>query len=93
MEQFLDVVSGVTRFITIGEAFSGSDSHGLRSALRSKSRAFFAHFHRERLEELRMRIETESWQGLPLQRGWKLADIKELRPGWRGEGEQAGGHP
>ena len=37
-----------------------------------------------------MRIETESWQGLPLQQGWKLADIKELRPGWRGEGEQAG---
>ena len=35
-----------------------------------------------------MRLETETWLGLPLQRGWKLADIKELRRNWRGENEQ-----
>ena len=45
------------------------------------------HFHRERLDELRMRLETETWQCLPLQRGWKLVDIKELRHNWR-DGQQ-----
>ena len=85
VDQFLDVVAGVTRFIKLGEAFAGSDSHGLRSALRSKSRAFYLHFHRERLEELKMRLESETWQCLPLQRGWKVSHLKELKDNWRGE--------
>ena len=44
-------------------------------------------FATERLDELRMRLETETWQCLPLQRGWKLVDIKELRHNWR-DGQQ-----
>ena len=67
LEQFADAYQGVCRFITIGEAFSASDSLGLKTALRFKAKAYLSHFHRERLDELRMRLETEMWRPLPLQ--------------------------
>ena len=41
-------------------------------------------FHGERLDELRMRLETEVWQPLPLQRGWRMTQITEARPARRG---------
>eukprot|EP00900_Chrysochromulina_parva_P005119 jgi/Chrpa1/14608/Chrysochromulina_OHIO_Genome00023056-RA len=46
VDQFLDAVSGISRFMAIGEAFSGSDSLGLRQAVRFKGKAYLAHFHR-----------------------------------------------
>ena len=33
---------------------------------------------RERLDELRMRLETEMWKAMPLQPGWRLTDLKEM---------------
>lgn len=36
-------------------------------ALRTKAKAYLAQFHRERLDELRMRLETETWRPMPLQ--------------------------
>ena len=79
-EQFLDAMAGLERFIAIGEAFSGGESLGLRTAIRHKGRSYLAHFHRERLDELRMRLETETWRGMPLQAGWTLSQLRELAP-------------
>ena len=85
MEQFLDVVAGTQRFIAVGESFAGSDSAAaVRSTIQSKSHALFMRFHGERLDELRMRLETEVWQPLPLQRGWRMTQITEARPARRG---------
>mmetsp|Transcript_38370 Transcript_38370/g.95454 ORF Transcript_38370/g.95454 Transcript_38370/m.95454 type:complete len:684 (+) Transcript_38370:34-2085(+) len=79
VEQHLDVVLGLQCFMKLGEAFSDADSQGLRTALRDKSRSFLAQYHRERLDELRMSLETESWQALPLQPGWSFSSLRELR--------------
>ena len=36
-------------------------------------------------QELKMRLESETWQCLPLPRGWKVSHLKELKDNWRGE--------
>ena len=48
--------------------------------MRFKGKAYLSHFHRERLDELRMRLETEMWRAMPLQPGWRLLHLKELAP-------------
>jgi hypothetical protein len=78
VEQFVDAVGGIERFVSIGEAFCGGESLGLRTALRLKCKAFLVGFHRERLDELRMRLETEMWRPMPLQPNWQLGHLKEL---------------
>ena len=69
VEQFLDLAHGLERFTAIGEAFSGGESLGLRTAMKLKGKSYLTSFHRERLDELRMRLETEMWKPMPLASG------------------------
>jgi len=80
LDEFLDVSAGALALMRLGEAFAGTESHGLRAALAAKGRLFYSHFHRERLDEMRMRLETEMWVALPLDAGWRLGEIRELQP-------------
>ena len=72
VEQFLDLAHGLERFTAIGEAFSGGESLGLRTAMKLKGKSYLTSFHRERLDELRMRLETEMWKPMPLASGTSM---------------------
>eukprot|EP00962_Isochrysis_galbana_P052004 scaffold23398_cov76-Isochrysis_galbana.AAC.2 len=78
LDDFIDVSHGTLAFMRLGEAFAAAESHGLRAAVAAKGRQFYRRFHRERLEELRMRLETETWDALPMGSGWRLGQIREL---------------
>jgi hypothetical protein len=78
LEDFIDVSHGTRAFMRLGEAFASAESHGLRAALSAKGRQFYRRFHRERLEELRMRLETETWDAMPMGSGWRMGQIREL---------------
>jgi len=81
IDEALDVQHATRAFMKLGEAFSGSESEGLRAALSAKGRRFYAQFHRERLDELRMRLESETWEALPLGEDWRMSEIRELSSG------------
>mmetsp|Transcript_27286 Transcript_27286/g.67319 ORF Transcript_27286/g.67319 Transcript_27286/m.67319 type:complete len:643 (-) Transcript_27286:194-2122(-) len=62
----LSLLGLVDLFMQLGQAFSGEAPTVLRASVRTKSGSFYAAFHRERLDELRMRLENELWQRMPL---------------------------
>jgi hypothetical protein len=66
VEQMLRLLAQVELLMRLGHAFSGEAATVLRASLRTKSAAFYAGFHRERLDELRERLETELWQKVAL---------------------------
>lgn len=45
-----------------------------------QGKGYIAAFHREGLDELRVRLETETWQRSPVQPNCDLAELKELAP-------------
>ena len=43
-EELADVAEGTRTFMSLGEAFATSESHGLRAALAAKSRVFYVRY-------------------------------------------------
>jgi hypothetical protein len=50
IDRFLQVLDATTQFIEIGEEFSQSGAHGLRTMLKKQSTNYFMAFHKERME-------------------------------------------
>ena len=50
----------------VGEEFCGSESEGLQDSVRKQSLAYFKTYHRARLDELRLFLESEAWQLCPV---------------------------
>eukprot|EP00742_Colponemidia_sp_Colp-10_P007504 GILJ01008088.1.p1 GENE.GILJ01008088.1~~GILJ01008088.1.p1 ORF type:complete len:1012 (+),score=165.37 GILJ01008088.1:151-3186(+) len=79
VEDFLQTLFISNRFIEIGEDFSNSNSPSLRSAIREKSLEYFDNFHKEHWNNIKLLMENDTWQRLPVPRGFSLSEIKELR--------------
>lgn len=75
---FLKVLDALNKFIEIGEEFSSSNALKLKLSIKQQNAAYFSNFHRARMEDLRTRLENETWEKCPLPKDFGIKDIKEI---------------
>eukprot|EP00474_Spongospora_subterranea_P000719 CRZ01177.1 hypothetical protein [Spongospora subterranea] len=63
----------------IGERFSGFPAEVLSGAVTEKCLQYFQSLHVQSMDRLVLTIESETWHRLPLDTGFSLQSIKELR--------------
>ena len=56
----------------VGEEFCGSQSEGLQDSVRKQSLAYFKNYHRARLDELRLFLESEAWELCPVKSNFNV---------------------
>ncbi|GFP93538.1 coiled-coil domain-containing protein 132 [Phtheirospermum japonicum] len=66
IHQFLRNYEDLSIFILAGEAFCGAEAIDFRQKLKSICEGYFAAFHRQNIYALKMVIEKENWQIMPL---------------------------
>lgn len=74
-DQFINVLDLITTLTQIGEEFCGSKSESLKECLKNQSVNYFRHYHRIRMDELRMFLENETWQICPLKSGFNIFQL------------------
>lgn len=77
--QFIQVLDIVRRLMDIGQDFCGSQSEELQQSLRQQSFNYFKDYHRSCMEELRMFLENESWELVPVKPSFSILQLQELR--------------
>ena len=63
------------RLVRVGKEFSGQMSFDLVEVLKNSIRGFFGEFHRKRMERLRLFLDHESWEHVPVRSGFSLLDL------------------
>ncbi|CAN7997826.1 unnamed protein product [Ixodes hexagonus] len=76
--QFIQVLDVVRRLMDIGEEFCSSRSEELQQSLKQQSLNYFKNYHRSCLEELRMFLENESWELVPVRSSFSLLQLQEF---------------
>ncbi|GER39709.1 coiled-coil domain-containing protein 132 [Striga asiatica] len=66
IHQFLRNYEDLSIFILAGEAFCGAEAIEFRQKLKSICEGYFSAFHRQNIYALKMVMEKETWQILPL---------------------------
>eukprot|EP01133_Synstelium_polycarpum_P000387 gene387-454_t len=66
IDDFLLILNSVTKLSIIGEEFSGSRSHHLRKSITDQSKTYFEDMHKKSVENLRIELENEMWDYIPL---------------------------
>ncbi|EYU37015.1 hypothetical protein MIMGU_mgv1a001212mg [Erythranthe guttata] len=66
IHQFLRNYEDLSIFILAGEAFCGIEAAEFRQKLKSICEAYFSAFHRQNIYALKMVMEKENWQIMPL---------------------------
>ncbi len=74
----MQVLDATTQFIEIGEEFSQSSAHGLRTMLKKQSTTYFMAFHKEHMEELGKHLTNELWEKTQLPSNFTYKDVKEV---------------
>ncbi|XP_077513179.1 vacuolar protein sorting 50 isoform X2 [Amblyomma americanum] len=77
--QFIQVLDIVRRLMDLGQDFCGSPSEELQQSLRQQSFNYFKDYHRSCMEELRMFLENESWELVPVKPSFSILQLQELR--------------
>lgn len=67
------------RLIEIGEEFCGSKSEDLQNSIKKQSSNYFGNYHNERLEELRIFLENESWEMCPVKPEFTILQLQVWR--------------
>lgn len=94
LPELLRLLGSAELFMRLGHAFSGEPATVLRASVRTKAGSFYAAFHRERLDELRLRLEGELWQKLPpLTQHALAAALLSARPEGGGAAAERGAEP
>lgn len=62
--------------IEIGEEFCGSKSEELYDLIRKHSISYFKMYHANRLEELRIFLENESWEICPVKSSFDILQLQ-----------------
>ncbi|PAA60945.1 hypothetical protein BOX15_Mlig019331g2 [Macrostomum lignano] len=70
----------VNRLVSVGQEFCGAASPALQESIRKQILAFFRAYHSGRMETLRMFLENEEWQPVPVKSSFSLADLHEFAP-------------
>ncbi|KAF2896789.1 hypothetical protein ILUMI_09384 [Ignelater luminosus] len=78
-DQFVQVLSVVHRFMEVGEEFCGSKSDELQESIRKQSVNYFKNYHAQRLDELRIFLENESWEICPVKPTFDILQLQEFK--------------
>lgn len=78
-DQFLQVLNVVHRLMQVGEEFCGSRSDDLQESIRKQSGNYFNSYHIQRLEELKIFLENESWEICPVKTTFELLQLQEFK--------------
>uniref|UniRef100_A0A8C6U268 VPS50 EARP/GARPII complex subunit n=1 Tax=Neogobius melanostomus TaxID=47308 RepID=A0A8C6U268_9GOBI len=78
--QFFRCVLILSRLLrTCGEEFCDSKSEVLQESIKRQSVNYFKHYHRARLEELRMFLENETWELCPVKSNFNISQLHEFK--------------
>ncbi|PSN30261.1 Syndetin [Blattella germanica] len=98
-DEFLQVLGIVHRLMEVGEEFCGSKSEDLQNSIKKQSSNYFCNYHRDRLDELRIFLENESWELCPVKPDFTILQLQEFRSlrhvlkSWKPHGDSInGGH-
>lgn len=67
------------RLIQVGEEFCGSKSEDLQESIRKQSANYFNNYHVQRLEELKIFLENESWEICPVKPTFEILQLQEFK--------------
>ncbi|KAL5102837.1 Syndetin [Taenia crassiceps] len=79
-EEIVATLNIVNRLVRVGEEFAGHMSFDLLEVLKNSTRGFFGEFHRKHMERLRLFLDYESWEHVPVRPGFSLLDLHEFHP-------------
>ncbi|KAF5276706.1 hypothetical protein FQR65_LT16233 [Abscondita terminalis] len=78
-DQFLQILGVVHRLMEVGEEFCGSKSDDLQDSIRKQSINYFKNYHSQRLDELRIFFENESWEICPVKSTFDIVQLQEFK--------------
>ncbi|PNF39556.1 Syndetin [Cryptotermes secundus] len=78
-DEFLHILGIVHRLMEIGEEFCASKSEALQNSIKKQSSNYFRNYHHDRLEELRIFLENESWEMCPVKPDFTILQLQEFR--------------
>ncbi|KAB0791414.1 hypothetical protein PPYR_03214 [Photinus pyralis] len=79
-DQFVVILGVVHRLMEVGEEFCGSKSDDLQESIRKQSFNYFKNYHVQRLDELRIFLENESWELCPVKATFDVLQLQEFKP-------------
>uniref|UniRef100_A0A8C6U576 VPS50 EARP/GARPII complex subunit n=1 Tax=Neogobius melanostomus TaxID=47308 RepID=A0A8C6U576_9GOBI len=78
-DDFIVVLDIISRCPGSGEEFCDSKSEVLQESIKRQSVNYFKHYHRARLEELRMFLENETWELCPVKSNFNISQLHEFK--------------
>lgn len=78
-EELMTILRVSRRMIDIGMEFCDNNSTEFEETLHEKTVNYFNHYHKTRLDELRMYLENESWTVCPVKNGFQYFDLQEFK--------------
>ena len=78
IDEFLHVLDIVDRLMEVGQQFCNAQSDILQEGVRQQSINYFRTFHRNRLDELRVFLEHESWTNCPVRSNFNVLQLGEF---------------
>ncbi|KCV71347.1 hypothetical protein H696_02295 [Fonticula alba] len=78
LENFLDILNGLNKFVNLGNSFAATQSDLLRSFVYRLSTSYFASSHQSRMEDLKAMLENEAWFPCPVRASFSIRDMKEF---------------
>lgn len=78
-DDFIVVLDVISRLMQVGEEFCDSKSEVLQESIKRQSVNYFKHYHRARLEELRMFLENETWELCPVKSNFNISQLHEFK--------------
>ncbi|CAD6190376.1 unnamed protein product [Caenorhabditis auriculariae] len=77
-DHILDIVDMVNRFRSVGRTYFGHPCAELARCIERQTSAYFSRYHRERMEELAMFIENESFTLCPVSAQFTIFDLQDF---------------
>ncbi|XP_053202865.1 syndetin-like isoform X1 [Panonychus citri] len=78
-EELMTILRISRRMMDIGSEFCDNNSTEFEETLHAKTVNYFNHYHKTRLDELRMYLENESWTVCPVKNGFQCFDLQEFK--------------
>ncbi|VUZ56450.1 unnamed protein product [Hymenolepis diminuta] len=79
-EEIVATLNIVNLLVRVGKEFAGHMSFDLLEVLKNSIRGFFSEFHRKHMERLCLFLDHESWEYVPVRRGFSFLDLHEFNP-------------
>ncbi|KAK5638446.1 hypothetical protein RI129_012741 [Pyrocoelia pectoralis] len=79
-DQFVVILGVVHRLMEVGEEFCSSKSDDLQESIRKQTFNYFKNYHVQRLDELRIFLENESWELCPVKPTFDVLQLQEFKP-------------